>query len=360
MALSPNAQQALITGIFSGAGTLGQMLQQNAQNKQQQQQFDQQFQRSTAGDLLAANPLGAEASFQTKRRLQQAMLASLIKGGFQPGSAAIAEHMPTDNIDLSGLVGPLGDEATADAIAARRGDLELLRNAIQRSGHPQALASGMGGGFNPASMLQTGMGALDLYKGFGGKIPQLFGNPAAANAATTAGNVVSAAPNTLQALTAGKPLATSFFDSVPVAKGGMDKLTGAIKGGGVGGILGGFGTAMAIRNGQVGNATMSGALTGLKYGGPLGAAIGGGIGLVGSLISKNQNKTKGDREKFVKSLGYSDLGEFNNYLSTLGPEGQALRTFGESVVGRHNNQQNAEWLQRAQALLSRPQQVRLY
>lgn len=378
MALSPNAQSALIQGIFSGAGTLGQLLQQNAQNKQQAAEFQQQFQRSAAGDLLAAEPLGSEAAFQTKRRAKQAILQSLIKGGVMPASQGIAEHMPIDSMDYSGLVGPLSDQATIDAIAQRNSDLDLIRNSIQYSGNPAALASRVGGGGGLSTAINTGMTGLNLYKQFGGKLPNIssfFGNaPAATTAASAAGAATNAAKTGAQYLpgvngTPAGPVTSSFYDSVQPhnTTGVMGALTGgtgsmwgpaskgfgqAVKAGGVGGILGGFGTAMAIRNGQVGNATLSGGLTGLKYGGPIGAAIGAGVGLVGSLFSKHQNKTKGSREDFAKSMGYKDLASFNNYLSTLGPAGQAARTYGETVVGKHNDQQNAQWQQMVQAAIN--------
>jgi len=87
-------------------------------------------------------------------------------------------------------------------------------------------------------------------------------------------------------------------------------------------------------------------------GGPLGLGAMGAVGLGKVIAGRFSNQTKGNREDFAKSAGFPSLAAFNEYLSTLGPEGQALRAYGENVVGKHNKQQEAEWIQRAQALMS--------
>lgn len=341
---------SIISAVLGGFGNMADRQQQEEMLAQQQANFEKQFGQSQSQDYLAAAPLGWAQNFQGSQALKAAILAQQQKGGYQPANGAIAEHMPQNQLDLSQFGDPYGQDATLAAIQEHQGQLNNfnpLNSAIQFSGNGQKLAGG-GGGVGGA--LNTGMNALNLYKQFGGKIPS-FGNAPAAGAATGAGGAAQTVGGLKGAITGGTG---SMFG--PASKG----FGSAVKAGGIGGILGGFDTAMAIKNGQKLRATASGAMTGLKYGGPIGAGIGAGIGLIGAAIAGHQNATKGDREKFAKQAGYKDLASFNNYLSTLGPQGQALRSFGEGVVGKHNSQQNAQWLQQAQQLLNGARQPQVH
>jgi hypothetical protein len=337
---------SIVSGVLGGFGNMADRQQQEEQFAQQQQNWQKQFGQSQTQDYLSAAPLGWSQNFQGSQALKAAILAQQQKGGYQPTNAGIAEHMPQNQLDLSQFGDPYGQDATLAAIQEHQGQLNNfnpLNSAIQFSGNGQKLA-GQGGGVGGA--LNTGMTALNLYKQFGGKIPS-FGNAPAAGAATGAGGAAQAVGGLKGAITGGTG---SMYGAA--SKG----LGASLKAGGIGGILGGFDTAMAIKNGQKTRATISGAMTGLKYGGPIGAGIGAGVGLVGAAIAGHQNATKGDREKFAKQMGYNDLASFNNYLSTLGPQGQALRSYGEGVVGKHDSAGNAKWLAQAQQLMNSARQ----
>jgi hypothetical protein len=147
-------------------------------------------------------------------------------------------------------------------------------------------------------------------------------------------------PNLIDRLTSGAGQVSSIL-------GTLGKLSGLVKGaapaaatslipaaeGGVTTAAGGGGVAGAGGLGLLGGATLG-----------AGAAL-----AIGLAIKHHQNATKGDRNNFARDAGFKDIADFNNYLSTLGPAGQEARNYGENVVGKHNKQHEAQWMQMVQA-----------
>jgi hypothetical protein len=100
---------------------------------------------------------------------------------------------------------------------------------------------------------------------------------------------------------------------------------------------------------------LQGASTGAQIGSfvpGVGTAIGAGVGALAGAVNAHQNKTIGDRKQYATDNGFADLHALNEYLSTRGADGQEIREYGESKVGKHDPRGNAAWLQAVQELMS--------
>lgn len=86
--------------------------------------------------------------------------------------------------------------------------------------------------------------------------------------------------------------------------------------------------------------------------GALGAgALAFGVPALAAYASSKSNDMKSLREDFAKANGFQNLAAFNEYLSTLGPQGQAARSFGETVVGKHDSANQQKWLEQVSSVL---------
>lgn len=118
------------------------------------------------------------------------------------------------------------------------------------------------------------------------------------------------------------------------------------------GLLGSFSSMLTGGISQLVNMGAELAFKGLqKIGGAIASAFG-------------RNATKGSREDFAQSLGFTDdpkgiaggntaLGKLNAYLASLGPEGDELRRIGSEVVGKNDKRGNELWMQQVQSFLER-------
>jgi hypothetical protein len=85
----------------------------------------------------------------------------------------------------------------------------------------------------------------------------------------------------------------------------------------------------------------------------VGTVIGMGVGALAGAIKGHQNATVGDREDLAKTLGYRSLDDLYKALETSGPQGLALRDAGLNKIGKHDEEENAQWVADVSQLLGR-------
>jgi hypothetical protein len=111
--------------------------------------------------------------------------------------------------------------------------------------------------------------------------------------------------------------------------------------------------------GGTGSRIAKGAMTGASVGSfvpGVGTAIGAGVGALGGLIASRNNDTKGQREQFAQSIGFSNTADLWKHLYDTLPPNVAgeLQQRALGRIGKHDTAANAQWMADVQAALSAP------
>lgn len=221
--------------------------------------------------------------------------------------------------------------------------LGMLAQIMNNRGQP-GIAGGM-------------MGGRSMGGDLGGQLGQKVGGPIGGMIGDYGGDLLQNYIQNQIAQRGGNYAANAVANTAGSIGQGGNFLKSMGGGAGLAGMGIGIGTdylAGRMKEGKASGA-ISGAGKGAQYGamfGPIGMGIGAAGGALVGAIKGNQNTTKGQREDLAKRYGYNNLGDFNNYLSSLGPQGEELRRIGEGVIGKKDRQAQAQWNQQVQQLLS--------
>jgi len=259
----------------------GQMQMNTQQMLENARQFNQSMRQRQTETGLSATQM--DPMFQTKRRASAA-LAEALMSGYQPAS------FNPETASFSGGLRAMGPQLAQVAGQYLNQD---ARFAGEQAFHQNARAA------SPTYQAPSGTAA-----GYGREFDL-------------------APPINLNG---GSPEQTSVRQII-------DSLSGSNFQGGPGGASGALGGGV------------SGAGLGFKYGGWLGAGIGGAAGAIIGGITGSRNDTKGEREELATQLGFGSLHALNQYLNTLGKDGQDLAHIGMNIIGKHDTERNALWMQ---------------